>query len=249
MRNRQSLINWGIVLALLIGAGVLTIAWPALFGNLGNSATRPIPTGAETIVIPLPIPVAGVSELVFSSWQLMGLLAFLVVGAVLTGGMVLALVNWIVSRIVTHTKGDPEYQAEVTTLERKTATQISTMRAERPTHKIPQSTWHRWAVATTSLAILMFVAFFGLLVAYSLYPTGQVIRQDNIVNITAAIVLVLIVIAVLILFLLNRWRKKQGDTFDIDAMGIPWDAIAVVISGLAVVGVGIGVILLLNSGS
>lgn len=250
MRNRQSLVNWGIILALLVGAGVLTIAWPALFGNLSSSATRPIPTGPETIIIPLPIPVAGRTELVFSSWQLMGIIAFLVIGAVVTGGIVLGIVNWLASRVVTNTKDDPDYQKEVAELERTTNQKISAKRADRPTHTIPESTWSRWAVATTSLAILMFVAFLGLLIAYTLFPTGTVIRQDTIVSATAVITGILIAIALVVLFLAYRSRRKRGESaIDSDSRGIPWDTIAVVVSGVAVVGVGIGVILLLNSGS
>lgn len=248
MRNRQSLINWGIVLVLLLGAGVLTIAWPAIFGELGNSATRPIPTGPETVIIPLPVTIAGRSELVFTSWQLLGILAFLVIGAVVTGGIILAIVNWILSRIVNNTKTNPEYQQDVTALERSTTEEVKAMRAARPTHSIPESTWNRWAVITTSLAALMFVAFFALLIANSLFPDGYIIRQDALINITAIITLVMLAIALVVLFFAYRARRNSPRAAA-DSAGIPWDLIAIIVSGLLVVGIGVGVILLLNSPS
>jgi hypothetical protein len=248
LRNRQSLINWGIVLALLFGAGVLTIAWPAFVGNFGDSATQPIPTGPESIVIPLPIPIAGRSELVFTSWQLMGIIAFLVIGAVVTGGIVLAVINWILSRIVANTKQDPEYQQDVAALERSTTAEIKQMRETRPTSTSSEVRWQRWAVATTSAAILMFVAFFGLLIANSLFPEGYIIWQDTLVNITAIITLILLAIALVVLILAYRSRRRRPAAA-VDSSGIPWDTIAVLISGLLVVGIGIGVLLLLNSPS
>ncbi len=248
MRNRQSLLNWGIVLALLFGAGVLTIAWPALFGNLGNSATAPIPSGPETIVIPLPIAIGGTTEVVLQSWQLMGIIAFLVIGAVVTGGIILAVINWLLSRVVNNTKSDPEYQQEVATLERNTNQEIMAMREVRPTHSIPDSTWSRWAVVTTSLAILMFVAFFALLIGNTLFPEGWVIWQDALVNITAILTMIMVGIALVVLFFTYRSRRASPRV-DADATGVPWDVIVVTISGLLVVGIGIGVILLLNSPS
>lgn len=253
MRDRQSLINWGIVLILLLGAGALTIAWPALFGSLGNSATAPIPTGPESIVIPLPIPIAGRTELVFTSWQLMGLIAFLVIGAVVTGGIVLAIVNWLLSRIVTNTKEDPDYQQDVVALERSTTAEIKEMQAARPTSTSPDSRWRRWAIVTTSAAILMFVAFFGLLIAHSIFPEGTIIWQDTLVNITAVITLVLVLLALIVLVLFYRSRRDTAATADTiaaaDAGAIPWDTIAILATGLLVVGIGLGLILLLNAPS
>ncbi|MEZ4516512.1 MAG: hypothetical protein R3C44_06640 [Chloroflexota bacterium] len=249
MRNRQSLLNWGIILVLLLGAGILTIAWPAISGSLvGNSATRPIPAGPETIVITLPVPIAGVSELTFQSWQLMGIVAFLVIGAVITGGIVLAIINWLLSRIITNTKETPEYQQEAAELERNVTADIKTMQGERPTHSIPDSTWSRWAVATTSLVILMFVVFFGLLIGSTLFPDGTVVWRDRLVNITALFTLALVAITLIVLFFAVRSRRKS-ETVDSRSTGIPWDTIVVAVTGLLVVGIGVGVILLLNSPS
>jgi hypothetical protein len=251
LRNRQSLVNWGIVLALLLGAGVMTIAWPAIFGNLGNSATQSISTGPETMVIPLPLTIAGRSELVMSSLQLMAVIAFLVIGAVITGGIVLAIVNWLLSRIIKNTQNDPQYQAEVATLEQENTQEIMEMRETRPTHSIPESTWSRWAVIATSLAILMFVAFFALLIADSLFSDGVVVWRDNLINITAVITVVLLAVTLVILFFAYRSRRRTSPdvSTDTDAYAIPWDAIAILLSGLLVVGIGIGMILLLNSPS
>jgi hypothetical protein len=94
----------------------------------------------------------------------------------------------------------------------------------------------------------MFVAFFGLLIANSLFPEGYIIWQDTLVNITAIITLILLAIALVVLILAYRSRRRRPAAA-VDSSGIPWDTIAVLISGLLVVGIGIGVLLLLNSPS
>lgn len=180
-----------------------------------------------------------------TSWQLMGILAFLVIGAVITGGIVLAIINWLLSRIVANTKDDPEYQQDVATLSSRTTEEIKEMRETRPTHSIPDSTWSRWAVIATSLAVLMFVAFFALLIANSLFPEGIVVWQDALVNITAIITVVMVGLALVTLFFTFRSRRAMPAA-SADTYAIPWDTIAVLVTGLLVVGIGIGVILLLN---
>jgi uncharacterized membrane protein len=43
--------------------------------------------------------------------------------------------------------------------------------------------------------------------------------------------------------------RRQRPAAEVDSSGIPWDTIAVLISGLLVVGIGIGLLLLLNAPS
>lgn len=242
MRNR-SLITWGIILAILIGSGVLTILLPALLGGEGATALPSTPT---SVTIPLPVPIGGRSELTLLSWQAMLALALLVPALVIGAGLTLALVYIILSRLVARNAADPERQQNATALQKRQDERIKQMRQTRPTSRAPESTWRRWRVITTGAIILMFVAFATFLIASLLFPDRQIVRQDNIVNIVSLAVLAALLIAlVIMIFALRADRLAAID--QTESLAIPWDMIAVVVTGLLVVGLGIGVIAILNA--
>lgn len=246
MSNNRNLITWGIILLVLIGTGLLTIAWP-IFSDLlsGESASMGV-TGPETVVIPLPIPINDQTEVAIQSWQLFGILAFLITGAVVTTGVVIAIINYLLSRFITNTESDPEFQREWAELEQSESEELKAEQAARPTHTIPDSTWDRWAVATTILVGLMFAGFFGLLIASQLFPEGSIIRGDNIVN--ATLITALAFMGMALVFMLLRLRNRDVVAIDDGAAtaSIPWDFIVVVLTGLIIVGIGVAIIAILN---
>lgn len=242
MRNR-SLITWGIIFAILVGSGVLTILLPAL---LGGSSTTPLPSEVTTVTITPPIPIAGRDSFTIPSWQLMLGLAVLIPGLVIGAGLTLGIVAILISRFVNRTTGAPQYQQRSATLQKRHEERIATMRQTRPTSAAPESTWKRWSVITTSLVILMFVAFSALLIGSLLFPNSQIVRNDTIVNIVSAITLgALLLTLVVLVFTLRGDRLAQPDRSG--TMPIPWDFIAVVLSGLIVVGLGIAVMAIVNA--
>lgn len=247
MSNNRNLITWGIILLILIGTGLLTIAWPIISDLLsGESASMGI-TGPETVVIPLPIPINEQTEVAMQSWQLFGILAFLIIGAVVTTGVVIAIINYFFSRFVTNTESDPEFQKEWAELEQKEQAELKEKQAARPTHTIPDRTWDRWAAATTILAGLMFAGFFGLLIASQLFPEGSVIRDDRIINATLIVTLALMAMTLVVMLLRLRNRDAVAIEDGAATAAIPWDFIVVVLTGLIVVGIGVAVIAILNS--
>ncbi len=243
MRNRRSFITWGIIFLILVGSGILTIFLPAL---LGGEAATPLPSQPSTVTITPPIPIAGRGSFTLPSWQLMLGLAVLVPGLVVGAGLTLGIVAILLSRFMNRTRATSDYRQNVDALDRRQKERIAQLRQTRPTSAAPPTTWKRWAVITTALTILMFVGFGTLLVASLLFPSWQIIRQDEIVSIVSVATLIALLAALIIMaFTLRGDRLTAPDRSG--ALPIPWDFIAVVITGLLVVGLGIAVIAILNA--
>ncbi len=243
MKNKRSWITWGIFFVILVGSGIMTILLPSL---LGGGSSTPLPSEPTTVTIPLPVPIGGRSEITLPSWQLMLGLAILVPGLVIGAGLTLGIVCIILSRLVSRTTASTDYQENSAALQKRYNDQISSMRETRPTSMAPESTWRRWSVITTAITIIMFVAFATLMFASVLFPSGQIIRNSNIVNIGFALVLIATVIAVAAMALWLR-HDRIAALNGTESLAIPWDFIVVVLTGLLVVGLGIGVIAILNA--
>ena len=243
LKNKQSLITWLIIFAILVGSGILTILLPSL---LGGGSSTPLPSETTTVTVLLPVPIGGQSEITLPSWQWMLGLALLIPALVIGAGLTLAIIYILLSRLVTKTTSNTNYQTKTTALEQRQNQKVSKMRETRPTSAAPESTWRRWSVITTAISILMFVAFITLLFASVAFPSGQIIRNDAIVNIASIMVLITVGVALLVLVLWLRADRINAINRT-ETMAIPWDFIAVVLSGLLVVGLGIGVIAILNA--
>ena len=243
MRNNRSLITWLIIFAILVGSGLLTIFLPSFFG--GDSLT-PLPSETTIVTFPLPVPIGGRSEISLPSWQLMLGLAILIPGLVIGAGLTLGIIYIILSRLVTNTESSTAYQQSRAALDKKESEKIAKLRETRPTSAAPESTWRRWAVITTGITIAMFVAFLTLLLASLIFPGGQVVRNDTIVNATSALVFISVALALTAVGLWFRSERIAAVNRS-ESMAIPWDFLAVVLSGLLVVGLGIGVIVILNA--
>lgn len=243
MRNNRSLITWLIIFAILVGSGLLTIFLPSF---LGGGSSTPLPSDPTIVTFPLPVPIGGRSEITLASWQWMLGLAILIPGLVIGAGLTLGIIYIILSRLATNATSSTAYQKNVAALEKKESEKIAKLRETRPTSVAPESTWNRWAVITTGITIAMFVAFSTLLVASLLFPGGQVVRNDAIVNATSALVFISVAIA---LTAVGLWFRTERITAinRTESLAIPWDFLAIVFSGLLVVGLGIGVIVILNA--
>lgn len=242
MKNKKTWITWGIIFAILVGSGILTILIPSLFG--GNSSTL-LPREQTMVTIPLPVPVGGRTEITLPSWQLMLGLAVLIPGLVIGAGLTLGIIYIIISRIVARTTSSADYQKKAAALEKRQTDVIADMRQTRPTSAAPETTWRRWSVITTTMAIIMFLAFLTLLLTGMIFPTGQIVRNGSIVNITFALVMIVSLIALTIMAIWLR-SERIAALNNTESLAIPWDFIAIVMTGLLVVGLGIGVIAILN---
>lgn len=243
MRNKQSLITWGIIFAILVVSGILTILLPVL---LAGGTSTALPSEVNTITIPLPVPIGGRTEVTLPSWQLMLGLAILVPALVIGAGLTLGIIYIIISKLVTRTTQSTDYQKSAASLQTRQNERIAKMRQTRPTSTAPESTWRRWSVITTAITILMFIAFITLLITSMIFPSGQITRQSSIINISGVLVMIAMLIT---LTVLGMWlRADRIASMDQgESLAIPWDFIAVLLSGLLVVGLGIGIIAILNA--
>ena len=95
------------------------------------------------------------------------------------------------------------------------------------------------------MAILFFAVVIGYLVGFTLFPTGQIVNADQIVNITAIISGAIFLLT--LLYLLLRMDSERLDEINAKAgAGIPWDAFVVILLGTLVLGLGIGFMIFLN---
>lgn len=246
MKNRNTLITWGIIFAILVGSGLLTILLPGMLD--GRGSTIPLPSETSTVTVSLPIPIGGSSEITLASWQWMLGLAIIVPGLVIGAGLTLALIYILISRMVVRTAASAEYQQSAATLQKRYNDQVASMRQTRPTSVAPETTWRRWGVITTGIIIVMFVAFITLLFANLIFPSGQIVRGETIVNVTSALTLTMMVVA---LAAIGMWlRSERIAAYNrTESMAIPWDFIAIVMTFLLVVGLGIAIIAILNFSS
>lgn len=198
------------------------------------------------VTIPLPVPMGDRTEITLPSWQLMLGLAVLIPGLVIGAGLTLAIIYIILSRIVARTTASTDYQQNSAALQKRYNDQVSTMRETRPTSRSPESTWRRWSVITTAITILMFIAFITLLFASVLFPSGQIVRNSAIINISSVLVLLAAIVS---LAAMGMWLRSDRITAinNTESLAIPWDFIAVLLTGLLVVGLGIGVLAILNA--
>jgi hypothetical protein len=152
----------------------------------------------------------------------------------------------LVSRFVSRTTSNADYQQSSAALQKRETERIAQMRETRPTSAAPPSTWRRWSVMTTGAIILLFAAFIAILMGSMLFPGGQIVRQGNIINIISLLVFAVLLVA--LIFMALWLRADRIEKFNRgDSLAIPWDFIAVVITGLMVVGVGIAVIAIINA--
>jgi hypothetical protein len=118
---------------------------------------------------------------------------------------------------------------------------------DRKTHSAPAHQMPRWSMLSTSLIILMFVAFFGLILNGTFFPEGEIPwGNGQVISSSWLTVGIPVLLTLFILFLRGQLRRSTETAATSDNAGIPWDFIAILITGLAIVGLGIGVIVYFN---
>lgn len=248
MSRSESWKVWAVILAILLFSGFVAAIWPLTAslsdGSSGGSAFEP-----ETIVItipPLPIPnLEGGKVITLGSFVAFAIIAVLVIGAVVGVGLIIALLNVLLSKQATKVSLSEKYQERNAALQQREKEKLGQKQENRAAAKTQQHDYSRWAVVATSLAILMFAVFMGYLVAGTLFPTGQMTESDQVVNVTAIIVGAFFLITLFILlFRMNPRRLAAVD--EMDREGIPWDTIVVILLGVLVLGLGIGLVVFLN---
>jgi hypothetical protein len=202
----------------------------------------------ETVTINLPIAVAGMSSITLNSLQILLLMGVLAGGLIVGTGIAIALGNVIISRLVTNTANSETYQTRKESLDKREADEMKQLRNERKTGRASPERWRRWSAISTGIVFVIFALFAGYLIAYTFYPDGIVVQGNDIIAVASIITGVVVLLTLLILAL--RLRPSRLEAIDTAPAGaVPWDFIAVVLTGILVVGLGIGFMIFINSGS
>jgi hypothetical protein len=226
--------------------------WPILAGTNVSSGTR-VPVETEHIDLSLPV----VGDVSLTSLQALGALAALILGPVVVTGAIFAFLSQLASRQVAQVQENTEAfhpkESGIGGLIYKPFEIINGFIRQsgekykgRGTHPVPQHKMPRWSVASTSLIVLMFVAFFGLIIDGTFFHEGEIpIGNGQVMSSTWLTVGIPVLLTLLVI--LWRVRPQRLETAEAtDSAGIPWDFIAVLLTGLLIVGLGIGYIVYLN---
>ena len=251
MSRTESWKVWLGIFALLIFSGLMAAFWPTISENLtaalssGSSSGGGMAVPAETVTFP-PLPIPGLQDgITLNSVQILLGLSFLVIGAVVVTGVIIAIVNVLLSRWITNVETSDSYQEGSAALAQREAAELAEEREAHPADTSQQNDYSRWSVIATSLAILFFAIVIGYMVGFTLFPTGQIVNEEQIINITAIITGAFFLLT--LLYLALRMDRERLDEINARASaGIPWDAVVVLIIGALVLGLGVGFLIFLN---
>ncbi len=254
MNKPESWKTWLPWLALLVLFALVTAVWPALtnafslptFGG-GSSTTVPYesePIHLESLKAVLPfLPLPDTLSPLVAILGVTGLVVALVIGV--GGG--LALLFKLVAGLRNNTLEGEAYQAHQSALDQRTKAQVKQMQDGRtPKPKPEEHKMPRWSVISNALISLIFVGFGTMVLVRNFFPEGITEIDGRIVNVTTPVFAVFALITLLILGM--RLRPQKIDAIDETDFGkIPWDFIAVLITGLIMLGLGIGIMAYINT--
>ncbi len=174
-----------------------------------------------------------------------GILFGAVIGGIAVIGGAIATPIMLLSRLVNNVKEDEAYkesEAKLASAEKALIKQMNEGRSVRAdSHDRP-----RWSAVSTALIILMFAWFVGLVLNGTFFPEGSTFLggdPERFIRTTPYFVWGTVGITLLALFAWIRPRAFQAEAIEkAETTGgaIPWDTIAVLVTGLVIVGLGIG---------
>jgi hypothetical protein len=245
---------------LLAFFGIATAVWlsvsPSLSLGGGGSSSTQVPVEVRPIVINVPVPglpevelpgieVSGQTITIEPVVALISLTMFILGGIVITG-IIIAVLYTFLDKMRNKTLGSDEYRGHEAALSNKEQTYFKEVRQGRQAHPAPDSAeMPRWAVVSTSAIILIFVALIGMVISLTFWPHWIEIIDDSLRAPGLAVISVLCLITLVILI----WRMSPNKIEKVEASGnggIPRDTIAIILTGLLIVGLGIGFTIYIN---
>lgn len=251
MNKTESVRNWLILLVILIATGLVTAVLPLLNLNLdltiGAGPTRP-PVEESALVVPVPslLATAFGSEIVLSRVQVVGvfvgLIIFVLVSIVVVG-FILSFLIRLLSNSATAVAADETYQTNAAALEKREQEKLKNLRESHAKPNSPEAYVYSLDAISLSLIILLFVGLIGTMIFSEWGPL-------NLFGLTIDSRLSILIILFVLTIPLLAWRVRKQRLLAIaqeDNAPIPWDFIAVLVAGLLIVGVGLGLLLFINS--
>lgn len=260
MSGNQAWRNWLIIVGLLVVFALITAVWSGLVGRialptLAAESTSSIPVETENIdleILPIQVTMDLLGLIKFDStlfrgYRLEGINPYVAIGgmfglSVLLIGAVaapIALLFIFGSRQVEHVVESETYKESEARLAAKEKEENKRLNEGREIKSEPHIR-PRWSAISTGLIILMFAWFAALVINGTVFPEGEFITPDGtLINTTS--IFVWSIVGVTLLALLAWVRPQSILTSEKTDYGtIPWDTIAVIMTGLIVVGLGIG---------
>ncbi|MCA9917605.1 MAG: hypothetical protein KC445_06600 [Anaerolineales bacterium] len=262
MKTSESWKTWLPLLGLLVLFGLVSALWPVLANafslpslSFGGGSSTPLPYEPELISLEAiktslaASPLSGMAESLpdeISPFVGLGVVAVLAIGAIIVVGGGLAFIFRLLANIRENTLGTDSYQTHQNALEQRAKEQIKQMRDGRTTAPMPSHKMPRWSVVSNTLITLMFVGLATMVFVRNFFPEGTTELNGQIVNVTTPVFLVLALLTVIILGVRLRPQKIEAVS-ETDNGRIPWDFIVVLITGLVMLGLGIGLMAYLNA--
>jgi len=242
LSEKESIKNWVIILAALVLTSLVAVAWPAVVGGFQS------PTGAsvrpEVPVVTLPSPIFNMTEV--NGLVLVGALAVLVIGTVVVVGAIIGMAYRFLAKQTETIKDDKDFQSHLANLEARQKESVQKLRADRQAGPIPDHNQFRWSVVSTSLVSLFLVYVATVVVNQAVIARDAQIMIGSF-GLSTRLVITVSSLLVTLLILLGRMRVERfAQMTTADNGPIPWDSIWVVLTGLVVVGIGIGFLVYLN---
>lgn len=257
MERLKSLGSILVLILILIALALVAVIWPMIveslnFAGVGSffgGAARPA-TETAPIVIPIPEPIAsaiGMNELVLQGFVAFAALAAIVIGSVVIFGLIITLLMRLGGKFTGEVAEDEEYQKHVANLETKEKETLKVKRGAAPAPNQPEGYVYGLDPMSFSMLVLFFMAMLGVLVATFGPETVDVTLFGNVYPVSTSMLTLFVLSVITIPVLVWRVRRSRIDAIaDKDYAPIPWDFIAVLITGLLVVGVGLGIMLYIN---
>lgn len=256
MERLKSLGSILILIIILIALAMVAVIWPTIveslnfdgFGGFLGGSSRPA-TETAPIVIPIPEPIAsqvGMNELVLQGFAAFAALAAIVIGSVVVFGLIITLLMKLGGKFTVEVAENEEYQKHVAALDAKEKETLKEKRENAPDPHKPEGYVYGLDSVSFSLLVLFFVGTIAALIYGLVAPDGEITMFGQTFNTMLPLLIILFVITIPLLAW--RVRRRRLDAIaENDSAPIPWDFIAVLVTGLLVVGVGLGLMLFLNN--
>ncbi|MCO5184827.1 MAG: hypothetical protein M9928_09930 [Anaerolineae bacterium] len=249
MSKRNTAITWIVVILVIIGGMLLAVLWPSLTAAISGDSSSAEVSGSSGVMLSSATPdTVDVALLVNDLGKMIGLdislgiepvntwvafvsVAVFTVGSVVVFGLILTLLYRFLDKWVTRTKQDDDYQAAVVELDNREKAFIKEHLESQPPDPIPSHERTRWSVVSTALITIMFFMFGGVALGWNVAQNSA-----ELLLWAAAFGLLGLIVSVILLSP-RRMLAVEGK----DSAAIPWSSIWVIISGLVIVGLGLGV--------
>ncbi len=260
MSTTKPWINWIVTIVLLVVfaiAAVVLLSVSPSFDIFGGGSSTQVPTEVEPIIINLPtsppevalpgLEISGQMIVIEPMVALISLTLLILGGIVITGIIITVLYTFLdkLSNKTVDSEAYKEYELALTNKEKEYFKEVRQGREAQPAPENPGMP--RWSAVSTSIIILIFVALTGMVISLTFWPHWVEIIDDSLKAPGMAVISVLCLITLIILvWRMTPDRIEKEKTEASDNQGIPRDMIAIILTGLLIIGLGIGFTIYVN---